>query len=400
MRILFADALDSSRVERLRAGGHECLVEPELGPDDIGARLDGVDVLVVRSTKVTAEAISAGDRLSLVVRAGAGINTIDCQAAADAGIYVSNVPGRNAVAVAELTMGLLLAIDRRLVDNTVSLRAGQWNKREYTKADGLMGKTMAIVGLGSIGLAVAERAGAFGIAVTALEKPGRTDAVEAQITANDIELVDSMEALLGGADVVSVHVPSTGAGPMVDAEFLALLREGAILLNTSRGDVVDEAALLDAIEAKNLRVGLDVWDDEPSAAVSEFHPALIDHPDVIGTHHIGASTTQAQEAIADGTLEVLERFAAGGIENCVNMETGRLGVSTIVVRHLDEVGVLAQVLAVLRANGINVKQMSNEVFVGSVAAVAAIAVDKEPSSDAVAALESIEQVLGVAIRAV
>ena len=159
MRVLLADAIHPSTVGILTERGHECVFEPKLSSDELPGRMPGSQALVVRSTEVTAAAIEAADALELIVRAGAGTNTIDVEAASEVGIYVTNVPGRNAIAVAELTMGLLLAIDRRIPDNVADLRAGTWNKSTYGKADGLFGKVMGIVGLGDIGFAVAERAG-------------------------------------------------------------------------------------------------------------------------------------------------------------------------------------------------------------------------------------------------
>jgi len=167
MKILFADALPESYVDLLRRQGDECIVSPELDADDIPDVIKGVDVLVVRSTRVTAATIDRSDNLGLIVRAGAGTNTIDCQAAADSGIYVCNVPGTNSVAVAELTLGLLLALDRHIPAAANDLRNGIWNKAEYSEADGLMGKTFGIIGVGEIGLAVAERARSFGMTVVA-----------------------------------------------------------------------------------------------------------------------------------------------------------------------------------------------------------------------------------------
>ena len=158
MQLLFADALPGATIAELESRGHTCVVEPSLGGSDLAGRIGGSDVLVVRSTKVGAAVFEAADRLALVIRAGAGTNTIDTAAAAAHGVLVSNVPGRNAAAVAELTMGLILAIDRRIADNVADLRRGRWEKKEYAKADGLLGSTLGIIGLGSIGLCVAERA--------------------------------------------------------------------------------------------------------------------------------------------------------------------------------------------------------------------------------------------------
>ncbi len=225
MKVLLADAIHPSTVEILIERGHDCVLEPKLSSDDLPERMPGFQALVVRSTKVTAAAVEAGNALELIVRAGAGTNTIDVEAASEVGIYVTNVPGRNAIAVAELTMGLLLAIDRRIPDNVADLRAGEWNKSTYGKADGLFGKVMGIVGLGEIGFAVAERAGAFGMVLRAVRKD-RNDEAEERIKTLEIELVDSLEELVRTSDVVSIHVPSSPeTESMFDAGLLGAMRK-------------------------------------------------------------------------------------------------------------------------------------------------------------------------------
>lgn len=193
MRVLFADSLGSSTVTELEARGHECVVEPTLQAGDLAGRIPGFDVLVVRSTKVGAEVFESGDKLALVIRAGAGTNTIDTATAAARGVLVANLPGRNAIAVAELTMGLLLAVDRHIVDATVDLRAGRWDKKRYSAARGLFGSTMGILGLGSIGLEVAQRARAFGMHVLVLAKPDRSARTLARLDEMRVGTVDSLE---------------------------------------------------------------------------------------------------------------------------------------------------------------------------------------------------------------
>ncbi len=395
MRVLFADVIDPSTAEALADLGHELVSAPKLSAGDLPGRIPGFEALVVRSTKVTAATIEAADALELIVRAGAGTNTIDVDAASEVGIYVTNVPGRNAVAVAELTMGLLLAIDRRIADNVADLRAGSWNKTAYSQADGLLGKVMGIVGLGEIGFAVAERAAAFGLQVRAIRKD-RDEAAEERIRTLGIELVDSLEDLVATSDIVTIHVPATSeTESMIDTRLLGGMKEGAILLNTSRGDIVDEAALMDAIETRGLRVGLDVYPDEPGSGATEWSSKLAQHPNVVGTHHIGASTAQAQKAVADGVVEIIDAFVHGEILNCVNLAPTRLGTHTLHVRHLDRVGVLAGVFDILRRRDLNVEQMENRVFEGRNAAVATIDVVGDVGPDLIGALEGLDDVIHV-----
>ena len=396
MRVLFADAVGESTVAELEARGHTCVVDSGLRAGDLPSSLGGFDALVVRSTKVVGEVFEKADRLALVIRAGAGTNTIDTSAAAARGVLVANLPGRNAVAVAELTMGLLLAVERRIVDCTVDLRSGRWNKKTYGAARGLYGSTMGILGLGSIGLEVAQRARAFGMDVLTLAKPDRSERVRARVEELHIGTVESLADLLPACDVVSLHLPSKpDTAGLVDRSFLGQMKRGSILLNTSRGDLVDEGALLDALDRQDLRAGLDVFADEPGSGSAEWNSRLAQHPRVVGTHHIGASTRQAQDAIAAGVVEVIDAFVQGETPNCVNLTPSRIGSATLTVRHLDRVGVLAHVLDRLSRDRLNVEHMQNRVFRGGDAAVATIDVAGTLSDDLLADLGALPDVFGV-----
>lgn len=395
MHLLFADPVADQTIAELESRGHRCSVEPALTTAELPGRIVGVDGLVVRSTKVDRAVFEAADKLALVIRAGAGTNTIDIDVAAGNGVSVCNVPGRNAVAVAELTMGLILALDRRIADNVADARQGCWAKSTYAKADGLFGRTLGIVGLGSIGLAVAQRAAGFGMRIGCLDRPDRSRATRDRLTELDVVCYSSLPKLLAASDVVSLHVPASPATKnLVDADFLAAMNPGAILVNTSRGDVVDEAALLAALDAGHVRAGLDVFADEPGSGIAEWDSPLAKHPQVVATHHIGASTEQAQNAIAAGVVEIVDAFAAGEARNCVNLAPRGLGSATLTVRHLDKVGVLARVLQVLREAGLNVEHMQNRIFAGGAAAVATIYVAGTVSPDLPAGLAAIPEVLG------
>ena len=398
MKILLADSLPAPAVARLEAAGDEVVVDARLTDTDLGPALAGVEVLVVRSTKVTAEALAAADELALIVRAGAGTNTIDTAAAAELGIFVCNVPGQNARAVAELAMGLLIAVDRHIAAATADLRDGKWNKSAYSKADGLFGRTLGIIGLGDIGIALAERATAFGIDVLAVEKAGRAASVLSRAERAGVRFVATTDALLAAADIVSLHVPG---GPdtekLVDAAFLAKMKDRAILLNTSRGDVVDEVDLIEAMDTRSIRAGLDVFADEPGSSTSTFTSALAAHPSVVATHHVGASTEQAQLAVADGTIDAIDAYRAGSPINWVNMEAVPDRAATLSIRHQDRVGVLAGVLAILRGSDLNVSTMSNKVFAGAKAAVATIDVAAVPSAAILDQIRSHEHVINVSV---
>lgn len=398
MKVLLADALPDAAVERLEAAGDEVTRMPELTADTLRDHIAGFEVLIVRSTKVTAEALDAADSLGLIVRAGAGTNTIAADRAAELGVYVCNVPGKNALAVAELTMGLLIAIDRHIAAGTADLRSGAWNKKAYSKADGLFGRRMGIIGVGDIGIATAARAWAFGIDVVAVAKPGRSDSAVARAEAAGIEFVDTLDELLATSDIVSLHVPgSADTKGMVDAAFLAKMQNGAILLNTSRGDVVDEAALIEAMDTRGIRAGLDVYANEPGSGTADFDSALARHPNVVGTHHVGASTSQAQAAVTDGTIDTVQAYRVGSPINCVNLNPVPTRAATLTVRHHDRVGVLASVLQVLRKEELNVSNMQNRVFAGSKAAVASIDVGHLPSDEIVAEIQALADVIYIAV---
>ncbi len=396
LRILFADALDRARLEPLISAGIECVVKPGLTADELPSQVAGFDGVVVRSTKVLADTISAADRLQFIVRAGAGVDNIDRDAASAAGVYVCNVPGRNAVAVAELTMGLLLAVDRRIADNASDLRDGVWHKGLYSEADGLLGKTLGIVGLGEIGLQVAQRAKAFELKVVAVRKEHRRESIQQRIRSIGIRMVDDLDQLLAESDIVSLHLPKAdNTAAMVDAGFLAKLKPNAILLNTSRGDIIDEEALVPALDL-GLRAGLDVYADEPKDKEGRFESPVAAHPNVVGTHHIGASTAQAQRSVADGAVETIQAFVEGNPINVVNMNDHPRGEATLIIKHLDRVGVLASVFDMLRSQNVNVQEMQNQLFSGAHgAAVATVHVNHVPPNSTLRALADLDHVLNV-----
>ena len=386
MLVLVADAFEKSGIDGLRAAGCEVVHEPSLEGDalvDAVART-AADVLVVRSTKVTAAMLDAGS-LSLVVRAGAGYNTIDVAAASARGVYVSNCPGKNAVAVAELTLGLILALDRRIPDNVAALRAGHWDKKRFSKAAGLAGRTLGLLGYGAIGREVARRAQASGLHLViwsrSLQAATDPASLGLQTTADStVRIAASPAEVAAGCDILSVHVAlSSQTKHLVNAEVLSQLKRGAFVVNTARAEVMDYEALEAAVREKQLRVGLDVFRNEPSGGTGEYRDPLLDLPDVYGTHHIGASTEQAQEAIAAETVRIISAFKqTGKVPNCVNLATRTPATHLLVVRHRDRPGVLAHVFDQLREAAINVQETENVIFEGAEAAVARIHLDGRP----------------------
>jgi len=378
MRVLIADKFEQSGRDGLQAIGCDVSFQPDLKDDALveTIRQQMPDVLVVRGTKVT-EAMLAAGKIKLVVRAGAGFNTIDVAAASRRGIYVSNCPGKNSIAVAELAFALILALDRRIADNVIALRNGAWNKKEFSKARGLFGRTLGLVGVGKIGAEMIPRAQAFGMRVVAWSRsltPERAAELGVEYKASPADVARD-------ADVVSFHVAlNSDTKAFLDADFCATMHEGAYFINTARGEVVDQAALIEAMKSRGIRAGLDVFAGEPTSATAPFTDKIAKETNLYGTHHIGASTDQAQEAIAAETVRIVREFKeTGNVPNVVNLARQTPATHRLVVRHLDRPGVLAAVLDAIKSELINVQEMENIVFEGAEAAVARINLDKAPS---------------------
>lgn len=386
MKVLIADKFEQSGLDGLKAAGCDVEFQPELKDDALRQMIadSRADVLVVRGTTVTAAMLEAGS-LALIVRAGAGYNTIDVAAASRRGIYVSNCPGKNAIAVAELAMGLILAVDRRIPDNVAELRAGRWNKKEFSRARGLFGSTLGLIGFGSIGREVATRALAFGMPVVVWSRrfASGDDRPDLPVT-----VLASPEAVAGAADVVSVHLalaPETRG--LLGDTFFAHMKQGASFINTARGEVVDHEALARAVRERGIRAGLDVFPGEPTSAAAAFESTLAALPAVYGTHHIGGSTDQAQEAIAAETVRVITSYmTTGRVPNVVNLARKTPATHMLVVRHRDRPGVLAHVFDQLRRGGINVQETENTIFEGAEAAVARINLDARPPAAVLSAI--------------
>ncbi len=388
MRVLVADKFEKVGIDGLKELGCTVELQPDLTAEALPAAVKAVDphILIVRGTKVTADTLKAGTALTLVIRAGAGIDTIDVATASSRGIFISNCPGKNSIAVAELVIGLVLACDRRIPDQVADLRNGKWNKGEYSKARGLYGRTLGIVGLGQIGREVATRARAFGMRVLAWSRTlthEEADRLEIAYAQSPLEVARL-------SDVVTVNVAANAdTKHLVNADFLAAMRPGAYLINTSRGTVVDEAALRQAIAEKKLRVGLDVFQNEPAVAKGEFTSAILGEPGVYGTHHVGASTDQAQVAIAHEVIRVVQAFqATGEVPNVVNRLARSSASHVLSIRHRNKPGVLAHVFGVLAGAEINVEEVENIIYHGAQATLARIHLDGAPGNGALEKIKS------------
>lgn len=400
MKILIVDKFEQNGIDRLRGLAKELAYETGLKDAALAERVAAFDpnILIVRSTKVTKPVIQAGKALQMILRAGSGYDNIDVATASERGVSVANCPGMNAVAVAELTMGLLISMDRSIPDNVIDFRARKWNKKKYAAAAlGLKGRTLGIIGAGRIGSEVARRAAAFEMKVLYTHLGRSRGLVDYPLCRRT-----EMEELLRESDAVTIHVPggeSTKA--LLDARSLALMKPSAVIINTSRAGVVDEAALADALRNKKLRAAaLDVFHGEPAGDVPSFESNLIDVPNLYVTHHIGASTEEAQQAVADETVRIVAEFkATNRVLNCVNLSDSP-PQSLLVVKFRNKPGGLAHVFNLLAGANINVEEMDHVIFDGGKTAVAHIRVSPGPEG---AVIERIrtghENILGVELMA-
>ena len=301
MRILVTDGMDKTAMAQLREMGHE-VVEQFYEPDQLGAALKDFDAVVVRSkTKVRANHIDEAKtgKLKLIIRGGVGVDNIDVKYAESCGITVKNTPRASSQSVAELAMGHMFSCARYLSIAGHTMREDKWEKKAYGKGIELQGKTLGIIGFGRIGQHLGAMAKAIGMNVVAYSTTRRPE-VEAKFGIPYVTL----EELLAQSDFISLHAPAAPGAPLINADTIAKMKDGVVIINTSRGTNVDEAALLAALESGKVRAaGLDVYADEPAT-----NKALYSHPMVSCTPHIGAATNEAQERIGQEIVEIIKNF--------------------------------------------------------------------------------------------
>ena len=395
MKILIADKLSPKAIAALEKIGADITSSPNLKAEELSEAIGNANVLIVRSTKVFAETIETGKSLELIIRAGAGVNNIDLEKASNSGVYVANCPGKNSDAVAELTLGHIIACDRRIVDASLDLRSGNWKKKAYQNAAGLKGRTLGIIGLGSIGSALAKIAKGLDMRVIAWSRsltPDKADKL-------DLVYCESIDEVAANADVISVHLAVTpDTKHLLNTKFFNKMKDEAIFVNTSRGEIVDTAALHKAIDEKALRVGLDVFENEPGSGLAEFDQTDL-AGSITGTPHIAASTNQASEAIADEVVRIVDSLIKTGKPiNAVNSRNKTEDGTILMIRHYNRVGVLASVLDALREAEINIEDMENNIFHGSAAAIASLKLDKTPSEDVISEISSNESIIQVSLK--
>jgi D-3-phosphoglycerate dehydrogenase len=389
VKILIADKFPDKYVEEFKSMDLDVNYSPKLGENDLPEAAKDTDMLIVRSTIVNAETIKSANNLNLIIRAGAGVNNIDISTANEQGIYVANCPGKNSVAVAELALGLMISLDRSIPDNVIDFRAGKWNKAKYSKAEGLKGKTLGIIGVGSIGKEVANRAISFGMNVYGKDI--------SRIEGVAVKDFTEMDQLLPLCDIVSIHLPATPeTKSLFDKKMFSYLKPDTLLINTSRQDVIDEGAMLEAIEEKNIKVALDVFKNEPEGKTGEVSSTLGENPNIYITHHIGASTAQAQNAVAEETVNIVKHYLHSGIiDHWVNRARASDAKYQLVVKHFDKPGVLATILDIIRTGHINIEEIENVIFEGGVAASCTMKLMKPVTSEMLKQMNENENVLSV-----
>ncbi len=375
LKVLIADKFPEKYIQQMRDLDLDVIYQPKLGEKDLPEAAKDVDILIVRSTIVNEETISSSKKLNLIIRAGSGVNNIAISAANKKGIYVTNCPGMNAVAVAELAFGLMIALDRFIPDNVIDFRNGVWNKDKYSKGMGLKGKTLGLIGVGNIGKEVAKRALAFEMNVYGKDIT-RIEGVQ-------IKDFNEMDQLLPLCDIVTIHLPATPQTKgLFNKQMLSHMKNGALLINTSRHDVIVEDDLLEAIKEKNLRVAVDVFKGEPEGKAGEVKSKLQDNPNIYVTHHIGASTEQAQDAVAEETVNIIKHYVHSGvIDHWVNKAKIIDAKYQLVVKHYDKPGVLAGVLDVIRSGNINIEEIENIIFEGGIAACCTMKLQSTVTAD-------------------
>ncbi len=368
-RVLVASLRDAAMADALRELGCEVMDNHHLTADTLPGALHDLapDVLVVGDLTVSATAMDATPQLALVIHAGSGQGAVDVSAASARGILVANCPTRGAVAAAELAWGLILACDRRIPEQANDLRAGRWNRLPYLSCSGLNGRTLGLIGFGAVGQEVARRGRAFGMHVLAWSR----SLTEERCDLLHIDLCSNLVNLAKLADVISVSVTgSDQTHHMLGEKFFAAMRPGAILVNTSLGTVIDEAALQRAISDKGIRVGLDVFSGQPTADDGSVKSSLLANPGVYATHGVGGWTTQARSALAEETSRILAGWMHDGhVFHCLNDSPSNQGKAVLRVRHANRPGVLARVFEVLGRGGVNIEEMENVICAGGEAAI-------------------------------
>lgn len=398
MKILVACRLPDAALEDLKSLGAPVIYEPELAGDALADQLGDVAILVVGRQRVSREIIAAGKQLQLIVRDGTGTLNIALEDASAEGIFVSHCEFREAAAIAEMTIGLLVAIDRQLLDQTSQSAGDALARRaDDIHALGLVGRTLGILNYGPVGREVAARARGFGMNVLACVGAQRDPALHEW----GIEFVQSPRELARRSDAVSVYVPLEDATErFINAEFVANMKARSLLVHIGHPNGIEESALYEAVKEGRVRAALDLYSSEAPGEVVRHRSKLLGLPGAVVTHRLADATERAREVIAAEVARIVRQFlVAGEVLNCVNLAERSDATWQLLLRLKDVVGVMASVMDEIRADGVNAQEITSRVFQGGRAAWVSIALSERPSNEALTALRALRGVLHVDLRA-
>lgn len=396
MRILVACELPDAALQALHSLASSVVYRPAVTPAQLAGEIAPVGVLIVRDLRISADLLAGAPALQMIVRAGPGAGDIALEAASAQGVFVVHCPQERAAAVAEHAFALILALDRRIVDNANALREGRWVRSALRTARGLAGRTLGILGGGRVAELVARRAAAFDMQVVQWVAGGGAAAL------NDLTCCNWPRELARKSDIIVVV--SQGEAELqtiVDAEFLQNVNPGSMLIHVGAPTLVDERALAEAVRTRDLHVGIDVYASAPAAEHTRFSHPLAALPNVLATQNVATLTTQADEATADEVVHLVRRFVVSGeVENCLNILERSPATWQLVLRVRDQVGVMASILEAIRADGINAEEINTRIFTGARAVWCTVALDERPSSEALEAIRALPGVLHLELRAV
>lgn len=396
MKILVACVLPEFAIEELRGLGSEVVVQPTLAGEALVAASRDVNILIVRRTRVPADLFNTASSLQMVLRAGTDVSGIAVEAASAQGVFVTNCPQRDAVAVSEMAFASMLALDRQLLDAVAVARSNSHIKRdEFPEARGLAGRTLGVVGFGPTERELARRARAFDMKVLCWSHSMQGEHAGAE----DVDFVNWPRELAARSDIVFVYAPpEEGEELRADSELLSEMREGAHLIHIGVPAALNESAVVEAIERRKIRVATDLFAPREGERVRS---ALADRPDVLTTYRLADRSAQARDAIAAETVSIVRKFLVSGVlVNCVNLLERSPATWQLVLRLRDAVGIMANIMDAIRADGVNAEEITSRVFSGARAAWCTIALDERPSAEALQTIRSLDGVLHLELRAV
>lgn len=403
MKILIACKLPDAALNELRSLATVAAYEPDIRPEDLPAALDDVGILVVDRRRVGPECIAAASALQMIIRAGTSTANIALDEASLQGVFVTNCPLKDADAIAELTLGLVVALDRGLIEHAAVTRPGKaapsgpGDARNLPEARGLAGRTIGILGFGAVCRQVARRAQAFDMNVLAWSANMTSDTQRP----GDVEFCYHPRELARRSDVVTVYAPPERVEePLIGPDFISSLRDGALVVHVGNPRVLDEAALAAALKAGRIRVASDVYSADADAEGGRLRSRLAELPGTIVTQRLASATGQARAAIADEVVRIVRQFLVfGEVVNCVNLMERSPARWQLVLRLKDAVGVMAAIMDAIRADGVNAEEITSRVFTGARAAWCAIALDERPSNETLDTLRSLPGVMHLQLRA-